>query len=148
VSANDAWATGYNGIGKSASALLLHWNGTRWVRIPVPSPAKPPPGWHLVNVLSAVSAGCPADVMVTGWHETIDPAGDTSFTAFVLRWNGRRWAQLPSPESASSLQLYGTAVVSAKNAWVVGSSTPAVGPTQSLVLHWDGAHWTQIPSPY
>jgi hypothetical protein len=148
LSADDAWATGYDGNGKSASALLLHWNGTRWVRIPIPNPPKPPPGWRLLTVLSAVSAGCPADVMVTGWHETIDPGDDTSFTAFALRWNGSKWTQLPSPESASSLQLYGTSVVSAKDAWVVGSSTPGIGATQSLVLRWNGARWTQIPSPY
>ena len=148
ISPNDAWATGYSGNGKFASSLLLHWDGTCWTRIPIPNPPKPPPGWFLLNVLSGVSASSPADVMVTGWHELLDPNFNSYYTAFALRWNGRSWRQLPSPESTSGLQIYGTSVISATDAWAVGGAIPDVGATRSLALHWDGAHWTRVPSPY
>jgi hypothetical protein len=145
ISPDDAWAAGYSGSADGAT-FLLHWNGIRWARVCTPNPPKPGSGEKLGTVLSGVSAGSAADVMVTGWYVVIDKADDTFFTAFALRWNGRSWTQLP--ESTPGGQLYGTSLVSAKDVWAVGSSTPGTGATGTLIVHWDGAHWTEVPSPY
>ena len=149
ISADDAWAAGYSASINRAT-FLLHWNGTRWARVCTPEPPAPQPGSgeRVETVLSGVSAGSPADVMVTGWYVTIDKADDISYTEFTLHWNGRNWAQLPSPASASGGQLYDTSVVSRNDVWAVGIATPDVGASRSLIQNWDGTHWTEVPSPY
>jgi hypothetical protein len=148
ISPGDAWAAGYSD--SSRDTYLLHWNGTRWTRACTPIPPKPRPGSgeHVETAISGISASSSADVIAAGWYVTIDKADDTNFTPFVLRWNGKRWTELPTPEPAADLQLYGTSVVSANEVWAVGNNTPGIGAAGTLVLRWDGARWTQVPSPY
>jgi hypothetical protein len=130
--------------------FIAHWNGTRWARVCTPEPPAPQPGSgeHVETALSGVSAGSPADVMVTGWYVTTDKADDTYYTEFTLHRNGRNWTRLPSPASASGGQLYGTSVISGNDVWAVGIATPDVGASGSLIQNWDGTHWTEVPSPY
>jgi len=53
--------------------------------------------------------------------------------------------QPPSPGSTDS-RLRGVAVLSACDAWAVGSQI-GTGASQTLIEHWDGAAWSVVPSP-
>jgi hypothetical protein len=66
-----------------------------------------------------------------------------------VRWNGRRWTHIASPDQGGSTndnELTGVTVVSVANAWAVG--TVASGQhRQTLILHWNGSRWAHVPSP-
>ena len=64
--------------------------------------------------------------------------GFTGSKTLLVHWNGRTWAQVPSPGGA----LYGVAATSAGNAWAVGSTANSKG----LIERWNGRAWTQVPS--
>ena len=140
LSPADAWAVGdvYNSTSGALNTLAAHWDGTRWVRVPSPSPGVQPGGSSLVGV-SAASA---SDVWAVGYYEN----GSKVDQNLVVHWNGTRWTQVPSPSPGAGDLLNGVTALSATDAWAVGG-TVAGGVGQNLVLHWDGTHWTQVPSP-
>jgi hypothetical protein len=53
--------------------------------------------------------------------------------------------QPPSPGTADN-QLNGVTVLSACDAWAVGT-TRSSSVSQTLIEHWDGSSWTVVPSP-
>lgn len=151
VSAADAWAVGENPNGNdSFQTLVLHWDGKRWAQVPAPSPGgacQTCTGSFLADVSAVTST----DAWAVGFFAPRNP--NMGFTVtLALRWNGARWTHVPTPSPAAALgggaSLSGVTVLSASDAWAVGSFTPPnSGHTQTLVLHWDGRHWTQVPSP-
>jgi hypothetical protein len=56
----------------------------------------------------------------------------------ILRWNGTRWKQVPSPGSANIIELRSVAVTSARNAWAVGNDYKS---RRVLIMRWNGATW-------
>jgi hypothetical protein len=54
--------------------------------------------------------------------------------------------QPPSPGSQDN-QLNSVAVLSACNAWAVGSRSDAANTDQTLIEHWNGTAWQVVPSP-
>ena len=138
VSAADAWAVGSitPPQGRNFRTLVAHWDGTRWARVPSPSPGEP-----AVAILAGVSAVSAADAWAVGFY------GTAGLRTLVLHWDGTRWARVPSPNPGapvSSTALAGVSAVSASSAWAVG----AYGNTEkTLVLRWNGTRWAQVPSP-
>ena len=129
-SAADAWAVGdYLTVSGEQKTLVLHWNGTRWIRTTSPSPGASS-GLNGVSALSASSA----------WA-----VGSTGKT-LILRWNGSGWAQVASPGSLGSA-LNGVSAHSAGDAWAVGSALASSGGSRTLALHWNGTRWASVPSP-
>ena len=55
----------------------------------------------------------------------------------MLRWNGTRWAQVPSPNPHGSSELEDVSAASASNAWAVSEFTPGPGGTahRTLAFH-------------
>jgi hypothetical protein len=111
------------------NALIMHWNGTSWKRVPSPSPGT---GATLSGV-AAVSARSAWAVGTAGYHKTL-----------ILHWNGKAWRRMPSPSPAGpgTLALSSIAAASARSAWAVGYSSGS-----TLILHWNGTAWTRVPSP-
>ena len=66
----------------------------------------------------------------------------------VERWDGLRWAVLPSPGPQDSV-LYSVAVVSAADVWAVGTAGTGPGDRGSLPLveHWNGRSWRLVRLP-
>jgi hypothetical protein len=56
-------------------------------------------------------------------------------------WNGVRWRQVHTPNPGSGAALHGVAVLSASNAWAVGSSQSG-STSHTLIAHWNGTAWT------
>jgi hypothetical protein len=80
VSGTNAWAVGatVSGVGSSAvyKTLIARWNGTKWTRVPSPSP----PGVAVLSGVAAVSAS-------SAWAVGNVGAGKT----LIERWNGTAW---------------------------------------------------------
>jgi hypothetical protein len=124
ITPSSAWAVGYAATGTSFQALIVRWNGSRWTRVPSPSPAG--------SSLSAVTATSARNAWAVGSTGT----GKT----LILHWNCTAWTQVPSPSPAPSPELLGVTATSANNAWAVGQ-TGTAGRIKTLILHWNGATW-------
>src|SRR3954463_1966430 len=93
LGADDVWAAGTDYTGNDVHAenvLLLHWNGKSWKRLPAPATGE----W--TQRVSQVRALARGDVWVAGWAKQA-PAGDQIRRSLILHWNGRAWANSPTP---------------------------------------------------
>jgi hypothetical protein len=71
-----------------------------------------------------------------------------SITALIEHWNGTAWRVVPGPALGQSSVLSGVAIVSASNAWAVGSyQGNTARQDQTLIEHWNGRSWSRVPSP-
>jgi hypothetical protein len=57
------------------------------------------------------------------------------------------WTGTQPPSLGTDDQLAGVTVLSACDAWAVGSFTDASNVQDTLIEHWDGSNWTVFPSP-
>ena len=124
--------------------------------VPGVAVAGPGTGWSIVaspngarfgdNTLMEVSAGPAASAWAVGYA-----GGAGTFRTMVQRWNGSRWAVLPSPNvSPLDNVLAGVDTVSADDAWAVGYAarvTPRGAFHRALIEHWDGSTWRVVPAP-
>jgi hypothetical protein len=78
LSPSSAWAVGSRLTGNGDWPLMLHWNGTSWVRVANPSSAG-----GQDSVLTAVSAVSRTSAWAVGHGREI----------LILHWNGSRWAR-------------------------------------------------------
>jgi hypothetical protein len=75
----------------------------------------------------------------------LGPGPAQAATAACQSWTG---GQPASP--GTNTQLSGVTVLSACNAWAVGTfvvSSGGVNENQTLTEHWDGSNWKVVPSP-
>ncbi len=64
----------------------------------------------------------------------------------LLHWNGKAWKQVTSASldsSSASGSLSGVTIVSAGNAWAVGTARSKF----TLAAHWNGTSWSEVPTP-
>jgi hypothetical protein len=145
-SATSAWAVGQTCTFavNHCHTLIVRWNGTAWSRVVSPNPGADG------RFLAGVSADSPSDAWAAGSYCTssalgVCPAQDT----MLLRWNGTKWSQVPSPNPGPLSSLDGVTAVSPTDAWAVGSycTTTSCAVTDTLLLRWNGTKWSQVPSP-
>ncbi len=78
-------------------------------------------------------------------------AGISNVQTLIEHWNGNKWSIIPSPNGSQfGSRLFGVAVLSANDIWVVGNYSPQSGelpPYNTLVEHWNGTKWYIVPSP-
>jgi hypothetical protein len=135
VSPASIWAVGeYDGA--EGKTLILHWDGTSWLQVTSPSPGSAFDYLFGIHVVSA------SDIWAVG-NYTNGPPVEKSL---ILHWNGKTWAQIPSPDPGSSNELYGVTATSGASAWAVGSSG-SEGALRPFILHWNGDTWKQVPAP-
>lgn len=144
LTARDAWAVGSYCkasclISSPQRTLVLHWNGTRWVRVPSPNPG-------MEDTLASVSGSSPADVWAVG--QTVKRNGFPG--PLVLRWNGRKWvrAGFRSFGAEVNVDLNAVSARSRRDAWIVGfTNDPSNGVTKSVAARWNGSSWRVVPVP-
>ncbi len=134
ISANNIWAVGFaaDSAWSHTTALVEHWDGSRWTRVPQPqfSPQ--------VGVLDHISATSASDIWVIG-------RASPFFQTFPLieHWDGHTWSV--TYLSAAGLGAANALVtLSASDIWVAGSA-PQVNsdPVSPLIIHWNGQSWTR-----
>ena len=121
ISENDVWILGDH---FKDSAIVLHWNGLKWQRIPVPE------SMHGRNNISASS-----DENV--W--VVADTGNIGTNAFY--WNGTTWqkTEMPFPELPY--------LVAKRTPEILAFAPNDVWAGGSGVFHWDGNKWKVI-MPY
>jgi hypothetical protein len=111
-SATSVWAVGDTGT-------IEKFDGTNWT---VQSSG-------VTTSLRAVGGSGPSDVWAVGTGGTL------------LHFDGTSWSNAGTGVTTSVMSLADIYVISATNAWIVGSNT-----TQGfrVLLHWDGTAWTSL----
>jgi hypothetical protein len=136
ISATDAWAVGDS---TPTGAQIVHWNGTVWKQVAVPTLPAP---YGADYYLSGVSASSASNVWAVGY------GGDND--SITLHFNGRSWSRVASP-SPGSTYLFGVTATSASNAWAVGLDIGSCACDTALILRWNGKAWKVVvnglPSP-
>ncbi|WP_224246710.1 CBM96 family carbohydrate-binding protein [Hyalangium gracile] len=149
----DIWGTGANDVWFVGPGLILHWNGTTWTEMQLPSQ---------LNWLTSVHGSGPNDVWAVGSGGTIFHFDGVSWTdhslnmadyleavwvasptdtwavgssGMVLRWNGTSWTRVSAPTFVTLNGIHGTGP---NDVWAVGEA--------GTLLHWDGTSWTSVPS--
>ncbi len=138
VSACGAWAVGSYDNGTVQQTLVEHWNGSAWTVV-----ASPDPGAG--SILSGVQAASRTDIWAVGSYTDSSGAEKT----LALHWNGTVWKQAATPNpGAATNELSGVRVLSANDAWAVGSFLRFDSAVfHTLILHWNGTRWTRVASP-
>jgi len=119
---SDVWAAGGDG-GYPEASLVLHWNGSAWAQLQVPS----------IGALDAVTVTS-ANVWVASGNK-------------AERFNGSAWISLPAlPAGVFIAGLAHTAA----GLWAVGYKSFVCGEggscSSSYAALWNGSTWTTVPS--
>jgi hypothetical protein len=111
--------------------------------------ARPPDPGAQDNLLQSVAVLSASNVWAVGSY-TNSTTG-APFHTLIEYWNGKAWAQVPSPNPGSSSDfLTSIAAVSATNIWAVGeydTRPDFIEGNKTLILHWNGHAWSQVPTP-
>jgi hypothetical protein len=138
----NAWAVGSTALKQlpdgevvKQRCVIAHWDGSRWGT----SERCPSPGGDWLEGVTAQSAR-------SAWAVGATPPpskGVASLTQpLILRWNGIRWRQVPSPAFQPGAQLAAVTAVSSRRAWAVGDeNNDGVG----VILSWNGRVWRKTP---
>ncbi len=127
--------------GPLASAAFAARASTGWSIVPSPNGAR-----YGDNTLVQVAAGSATSAWAVGYD-----GYNGNFRTLIQRWNGTRWAVVPSP-SIGPLDsvLSGVATQSATSAWAVGYTSVNVPPRiyhRALIEHWNGSTWRVVRTP-
>lgn len=128
---DDVWAVGHStdaDCDGRPDALVLHWDGEIWERVPVPA---------LVGAgteLRAVAAVGRNSVWAVG--SSMLP-GRSHGVGVVLHWDGRTWRSLLR-DPGHVTEVTGVAAVSPRNVWFSAYAIPPGGTENVHVAHWDG----------
>ncbi|MEV0255900.1 hypothetical protein AB0H82_16760 [Streptomyces sp. NPDC050732] len=124
---DDIWALGSDGArtgGRSAKGHLLHFDGEKWTREPLPVDGDP----HLSRLEYLGSAGIRL-------HTVEGTASNTKRPRYAL-WDGTRWGPV---KDAPAGPLTDIEVIAPDDVWVLRGD--------GEVTHWDGSRWTVTPMP-
>jgi hypothetical protein len=129
---NDVWAVGRTSSGFGEQPLVLHYDGTTWSDVELPS--------EIDGVLNGVAAISPSDVWAVG--AVGDPAASLE-RALVLHWDGTAWADVELGRAAGGGKsaLVDVEGISPTDLWAVGYHH-----FRPLILRFDGEAWSQNPT--
>ena len=144
TSRTNCWAVGVQGgSGNATLSQALHWNGKAWRHVKMPSPG----GLNAKTELAAVRCATASACWAVGYYVR----GGATLNA-MLRWNGRKWTAMGTPEPAGSgktsqNELTDVTCISVRNCWAVGYFGRVGSTTLDEVLHWNGTKWLRVRVP-
>ena len=93
----------------------------------------------------------PTDVWAVGEASLTRSPGSAALTGaktLVEHWDGHQWSVIASPSPGLHSSLSAITLLSATDAWAVGSTWDDLTQTmQTLIEHWDGHSWQRLSSP-
>ena len=140
-SANDAWAVGDYYVGGTDESLILHWNGTAWLKFNSQNPGA------FSNILASVAV-VPGtggnDAWAVGEYQNTNGG---RYLPLFERWNGSAWTNVSVPNVGGvDNEVNRVFALSANDAWAVGYTIDSTSHlNQNLAFHWDGVSWTLSP---
>ncbi len=140
IGPDDVWAVGSRvPSGGGLAPLAIRWDGTSWVRVPVPGTGQ------VFTELLGVSGSSDSDVWAVG-HS--NDGFDGNYRTLTMHWDGSRWAIVPSPSPGNDLNgLADVTAISGNEVWAVGWTSDWGRNVLPMTLRWTGSDWEQIPSP-
>jgi serine/threonine protein kinase len=141
----NAWAVGTT-CARHCKSLIMRSDGSAWFRVPGPSPRQ---NAYLTGVATTPTGGA----FASGWYycslQCGPPHGTVSRT-LILRWDGRSWSQVKTPNLAANFNiLYGITTGPGGTAWAVGIPVcgqrhcPAPADVSPFILHGNGTAWSR-----
>jgi hypothetical protein len=118
--ADDLWAVGYILVGAHVKPLALHWNGSDWAAMRLPS-------GELGAELLGVTFTGPGTVVAVG-------ATDYFFHPVTYQWSGGTWTSVSPALHTYGAHFRGVAATSADDVWAVGAYFPYYNQ-ETLVEH-------------
>lgn len=136
LSSKDIWAVGssLNSETQATTAIALHYNGSSWHSVSLPSVAG--------GAFTAVAGTSSSNVWAVGRQTGADgPA------LLAEHWNGHAWSVVPTPAQAPTdfNGFNAITAISSSNAWAVGSRGDDFN--EPLVEHWNGTSWQSVSAP-
>jgi Phosphoesterase family len=126
-SSSDVWAIGgFQDDNDLWHPLAIHWDGSRWTRVPAPEPGA------TGNIFYAITTSCDG-TFVTGQQ-----AG-TAFPgkALVEQWDGGAWRVVPTPRDPGGTDITLGIAAGGSNATIVGDRESSTAPYTTLVASGD-----------
>jgi hypothetical protein len=129
--------------GSDSGVLAERWNGNKWAIVPSPTPAG-----AVSSGLGGVSCLSPSFCMAAGAYST-SSSPDGPAKSFTERWNGKKWAIVPSPNPAGAVQTFlGAVSCTAPSACTTtGEQHSATGIVHTVAERWNGTTWRIQPTP-
>lgn len=138
ISENDVWEVGSKEKNITSDPLALHWNGTKWEDVAVPSPDEG--GNAYLEKIAPLSASYI-------WAVGASNNDGNDQRAFIINWDGKSWHKFASPNPGTAGDvLSGVTVVAKNNAWAVGYYMDEQLIEHPLIFQWDGNSWFVDPS--
>ena len=148
TTSSNCWAVGtysHNGAGLNQA---MHWNGSTWSQVTVPSPGGTASGD--ISELFGVHCKVSADCWAVGYYDSGGPDLNEA-----LHWNGTKWSVVTTPApggttSSSVNELLDVWCTGASNCWAAGEDGAFSGPNETLftqALHWNGTKWSVASTP-
>ncbi len=106
--------------GGSQVPAILKLAGSKWKKVTVRAPSDADP-----DAVSFAPGG-------SAWA-----AGSAGSATLILRWNGKAWTRVASPNPGSVDTLDALGFSSARDGWAVG-----ISGTRTLIIHWNGTRWS------
>jgi hypothetical protein len=144
---SNCWAVGQQRTaGDAVLNQALHWNGTTWKKVNVPSPGGAGAGDS--SEPAAVRCASAKECWAAGFSQR---NGGPALSE-MLHWTGKKWYAMSVPQPAGTGKtaqnvLTDVTCIAARNCWAVGSFGKAGSSRLNLVLHWNGAKWTRVRVP-
>ena len=144
VSAGDdghVWIVGADSSEGSSDMRIMHWDGSTWAVVGVPTPSDAsrlgPPQSNLTGVLALTRN----DVWAIGASSGV--TGSRSVTK-ALHWDGAQWSYVLTPnlneqDPNSGNQLYALAAAPSGELWAVGTSFTDGSGSRALIMRYDAA---------
>jgi N-acetylneuraminic acid mutarotase len=135
-SPTDVWAVGNTLAGRPS--VVLHFNGTRWVRSTGPASTAFATEFHDIV---AVRSG---PVLLSGQVRHTSAPTDT-LTELVGRNTGSGWSEMPTPGFGYIAELTGIAASGSGEIWATGQHLKSCDDCQNpvpILVHYDGTSWT------
>jgi len=127
----NVWAVGYHEPNGGPGALIVHWDGTQWIKVPAPGKSG--------SRLHSIAASAPDNAWAVGSNGP---------QPLILRWRGGEWrptgVSIPGADAAA---LRSVTAVSDTEAYAAGSVRSGT-VTRPLLLRWNGIVWSELATPY
>src|SRR3954451_18396058 len=143
-SATDVWGVGSTS-GQNQEPAIVRWDGTALSAVPT-NLGSGAPGEIVPGELHGVSADAATDAWAVG---NTSPPRTHMVQSLVLRWDGNRWARVPSPNPSSlANDLKAVQANGPDDVWVEGEYFDQRTHRHPVfVIHWDGRGWSTVRLP-
>jgi len=133
-------------VGGEESYVSLHWDGNRWRRVTLASPAQSAPPLSSLGSSSTRPSESVWDVAAISHRDGWAVGGNDGL--LTVHWNGHRWKAHLGPNVGDQLSwLISVAALSASDVWAVGVAVNGLSLHEPVVYRWNGKKWRSAAAP-